>query len=111
MKLIKIELQYTDENSADTEIKYSVISSMFENPELIILLMPNGADSVQRRIFMQAKRILKEFKSAGRISFFATPDNFIKGDTVSQYVFEMFPELSGELPKIKNGCDFLVIRH
>ena len=111
MNLIKIELKYTDTNSVDTEIKYSVVSARLENAELALLILPSDTPAVQKRIFAQAKRILKDFKNEGRISFYATPDNFTKKDTVSQYTFAMFPELDGNLPPIETGFDFVLIKY
>lgn len=111
MNLIKVKLIYTDTTSSDTEIKYTLVSEKFNSPELLLILPPQDDRVSQKRIFTLAKRILKEFKDSGKISFFATPDNFTKRDTVSQYVFDMFPELRAELPEIKTGYDFLLVRY
>ena len=111
MNLSKIELKYTETNSADTEIKYSVVSSLIEGADLALLIPPADTAAVQKRIFTQAKRILKDFKNDGRIAFFVTPDNFTKNDTVSQYTFAMFPELEENLPSIETGCDFILVRY
>lgn len=111
MNLIKINLKYTDTDSADTEIKYAVVSSGFKGAELVLLGMPNETPAVQKRIFAQAKRILKEFRERGKITFLAAPDNFTKNDTVCQYVYDMYPVLREQLPDIKGGYEFLLFKH
>ena len=111
MNLVKIRLNYTDSDSADTEIKYAVVSTKIEDAELVMLIMPDEAPAVQKRIFAQAKRILKQFKEMGKVSFIAAPDNFLKSDTVSQYVQAMFPELISQIPSIASGCEFLLFKH
>ena len=109
MNLVKVKLQYTDTDSADTEIKYSIVSSGLDGAELLLLIPPEDTAVIQKRIFSQAKRILKDMKQSGKIAYFATPDNFLKSDTVSQYVNAMFPRLKENLPEITTGFDFLLI--
>ena len=111
MNLSKVNLIYTDATSSDTEIKYTLVSNKFQSPDLLLLLPPAETLGTQKRVFALAKRILKDFKDKGKIAFFATPDNFSKNDTVSQYVFDMFPEFKEMLPEIKTGNDFLLVRY
>lgn len=111
MNLIKANLIYTDTTSSDTEIKYALVSGKLDSSELLLILPPEDERGAQKRIFTLAKRILKDFKENGKIAFFATPANFSKRDTVSQYVFDMFPDLKTKLPEIKTGYDFLLVRY
>lgn len=111
MNLVKIKLNYTETDSADTEIKYAVVSTGIEEAELVLLIMPEETPAVQKRIFAQAKRILKQFKENGKISFMAAPDNFAKADTVCQYVYAMYPSLPPHIPNIVSGCEFLLFKH
>ena len=110
MNLVKKNLIYTESASADTEIKYTLVDAMMKSPELLLLTPPQDDATTQKRIFNLAKKILRQFKLDGKIAYFAVPANFQKGDTVSQYVFDMFPELPSELPEIKSGYDFLLVR-
>ncbi len=111
MNLVKIKLQYTDADSSDTEIKYSVIGSGLDGAELLLLMPPDDTAPIQRRVFSQAKRILKDLKQSGKITYFATPDNFLKSDTVAQYVYAMFPNIKESLPEISNSFDFLLVKY
>ncbi len=110
MNLKIIKLQYTDADSADTEIKYSIVSAILEGGDVILLLPPSDTPAIRKKGFNQIRRIAKEFKELGKITFFATPDNFLRSDTVSKYVLAMFPELEEKLPEITDGCDFLLVR-
>ena len=106
-----INLQYSDIESADTVIKFSIVSAGIEKVDLLMLVPPCNLESTQKRIFAQIRRTLKDFKESGKITFFATPDNFLKSDTIAQYVFAMFPELKENLPEIKTGYDFIIVKH
>ena len=110
MNLKVTKLIYTEPTSADTEIKYALVDAKLENPDLLLLIPPNDDGAAQRRIFNLAKKILKEFKTSGKLTFFATPKNFTDKDTVSQYVNDMFPGLNTSLPEISTGFEFIVVR-
>ena len=110
MNLLKTKLTYTEVASADTEIKFAVVDAKLKAPELFLLIPPENDAAVQKRVFNLAKKILKQFKADGRVSFFATPDNFKKVDTVCQYVYDMFPAVRDEIPEIETGYDFLLVR-
>lgn len=110
MNLLTTGLIYTEPPSADTEIKYALVDAKLKAPDLFLLIPPKEDAVTQKRIFNLAKKILRQFKLDGKVSFFVVPANFQKGDTVSQYVLDMFSELSYELPEIKSGYDFLLVR-
>ena len=111
MDITKVNLTYTDTASADTEIKYTLVNAGLNAPKLLLLIFPTAEGvGAQKRVFTLAKKIIKKFKDDGKVSFFLTPENVLKEDTVSKYAFDVFPLLKPQLPEIESGFEYTVVK-
>ena len=109
MKLKVIKPEYTDKEKSTTEIIYSLISSRSEECDLIMLLFEFEEEGTLKRIFNNAKRLLRTLHTGGRINYYALHDSFEKRDTAAEYIYNKFPELEEKISHL-NGKKYAVVR-
>ena len=109
MKLKKIKPEYTDKEKSTTEIIYSLISSRNEGHDLIMLVFDFEDESVSKRIYTNAKRILRELHIQGRINYYALCESFLKRDATAEYIYNKFPEIEQKIADFE-GKRYAVVR-
>ena len=99
------KIEYDKLKDVTTEILFKVASARAAGNNVIRF----DIDSKSAKPLNALVRVLRGMKKRGAIQLFITQDGFKSGSTEAQYILNVHPELSCELPTFDDGA-FVVVK-
>lgn len=99
---INLELGSPDRLSALKQLEFFIASTRASKGRVIKIIHGYGSSGKGGRIRGAVRRLLKEYKEAGRLTLFIKGEDFSIFDPSTRYLIEKFPETAKD-PDLNNS--------
>ena len=108
---INLELGSPDRLSALKQLEFFIASTRASKGRVIKIIHGYGSGGKGGRIRGSVRRLLKEYKDAGRLTLYIKGEDFSIYDPSTRYLIEKFPETSKDpdLNNVNQGITYVLL--
>lgn len=106
----KYQITQIDPKASETEAYYYMACARERGEELLCLCFSYSDDKALRRVFLNALKLLKNYKQAGKITLYIPHDKIQESTTETKYLFNKYPSLENDSFLFSPSSPYILVR-